>query len=70
MTAEVVDYLRAPPTRDEFLELLRMLGMKPGDLIRRGEAVFQEFYAGRDLSDAEALDAVLARPPKRVHSAN
>ena len=61
-TAEVVDYLRTPPTRDELLELLRMLGMKAGELLRRGEAVFQEHYAGRELSDEEALEAMLAHP--------
>ncbi|HET8714344.1 MAG TPA: arsenate reductase (glutaredoxin) [Holophagaceae bacterium] len=60
--AEIVDYLAAPPTRAELEDLLKKLGMRPSELIRRGEAVFQATYAGRDLSEAEALEALLAHP--------
>ncbi|HZU52706.1 MAG TPA: arsenate reductase (glutaredoxin) [Holophagaceae bacterium] len=60
--AEIVNYLETPPTRVELVDLLRKLRMKPSELLRRGEAVFLEHYAGRDLSEAEALDALLAHP--------
>ena len=43
-------------------ELLKKLGMKPGELLRRGEAIFKEHYGGRDLSEEEALEALLAHP--------
>jgi hypothetical protein len=36
--------------------------MNPRQLVRRGEAVFKEHYAGRSLSDEEWLDALLAHP--------
>ena len=62
IAAEIVNYLETPPTREELQELLRKLGMRPSELLRRGEAIFQEHYAGRDLSEAEALDAMLAHP--------
>jgi arsenate reductase len=42
--------------------LLRKLGMQARELVRRGEAVFKEHYAGRSLSDEEWLDALLAHP--------
>ncbi|EXI78930.1 MAG: Arsenate reductase [Candidatus Accumulibacter appositus] len=35
---EVVDYLKTPPSRDELRALLDKLGMKPAELVRRGEA--------------------------------
>ena len=60
--AEIVNYLETPPTREELLDLLRKLGMKPSELLRRGEAVFVERYAGRDLSEEDCLDALLAHP--------
>src|SRR6185437_2991654 len=60
--AEIVNYLETPPTRAELVELLRKLGMHPSELIRRGEAVFAEHYAGRDLSEEDCLDALLAHP--------
>ena len=60
--AEIVDYLATPPSRDELRELLRKLGMKPEQLVRRGEAVFKENYAGRSLSDDEWLEALATHP--------
>ena len=60
--AEIIDYLATPPSREELLDLLRKLGMKPEQLVRRGEAVFKEHYAGRSLSDDEWLDALTAHP--------
>ena len=62
VSAEVVNYLETPPTRAELEDLLRKLGMKPSELLRKSEPIFQERYAGRDLSEAEALDAMLTHP--------
>ena len=62
IAVEVVDYLRTPPTRDELRDLLRKLGMKPAELVRRGEAVFKEHYTGRSLSDDDWLDALAEHP--------
>ena len=59
---EIVEYLQPPPTRSELKALLSKLGMKPADLVRRGEAVFKEKYAGRTLTDEEWLDALVADP--------
>lgn len=60
--AEIINYLETPPTRAELEDLLKKLGMKASELLRRGEAVFKERYADRDLSEAEALEAMLAHP--------
>lgn len=62
VAVEVVDYLKTPPTREELRELLRMLGMKAGELLRRGEEVLKTHYADRNLSDEEALEALLEHP--------
>ena len=60
--AEIIDYLATPPSREELLDLLRKLGMQPEQLVRRGEAVFKDNYAGRSLSDDEWLDALTTHP--------
>jgi len=60
--AEVIDYLKTPPSQDELRGLLKKLGMKPEELVRRGEAVFKENYAGRTLSDEQWLVALVAHP--------
>ncbi len=62
VVAEIVDYLTAPPNREELRTLLRLLGMRPGELVRRGESVFKQHYAGRSLTDDEWLEALLAHP--------
>jgi len=59
---EVIDYLKAPPTKEELRALLGKLAMRPADIVRRGEAVFKQKYAGRTLSDDEWLDALVADP--------
>ncbi|MEK6662371.1 MAG: arsenate reductase (glutaredoxin) [Pseudomonadota bacterium] len=59
---ELVEYLVTPPDKEELQSLLIKLGMKPLELIRKGEAVFKQHYAGRELSDDEWLDAMVAHP--------
>jgi arsenate reductase (glutaredoxin) len=62
LAAEVVEYLKTPPSREELRALLMKLDLKPGELVRQGEDVFKERYAGRSLSDEEWLDALVAYP--------
>jgi arsenate reductase len=60
--AEVIEYLQTPPSREELRGLLQKLGMKPEQLVRRGEEIFKQQYAGRVLSDEEWLAALAAHP--------
>ncbi len=60
--AEVIEYLQTPPTRQELVALLGKLGMRPAELVRTGEAIFKAEYRGRQLSDEEWLDALVAHP--------
>jgi len=60
--ADVVDYLETPPDKSELRILLGKLGMRPDELVRRGEAVFKEHYAGRTLNADEWLDALVSHP--------
>lgn len=62
LAAEVVEYLKTPPSREELRALLAKLDMKPGEIVRKGEEVFKERFAGRTLSDDEWLDALVAHP--------
>lgn len=60
--SELVEYLVTPPGKEELRSLLLKLGMKPLELIRKGEEAFKQNYAGRTLSDEEWLDALTAHP--------
>jgi arsenate reductase len=60
--AEIIDYLKTPPNKEELRALLKKLGMKPAELVRRGEQAFKENYAGKTLSDEQWIDALVAHP--------
>ena len=68
--AEVIDYLMTPPTRDELRVLLAKLGMRAGEIVRRGEAVFKENYQGRELSDEQWLDALIVAQQSHMTTCN
>lgn len=59
---EIVEYLKTNPGKEELTELIGMLGIKPFDLIRKGESIFKENYKGKDLSDAQWIDAMVEHP--------
>jgi arsenate reductase len=46
-------------------ELLKQLGITPGDLIRKGESIWKEHYKGKDLSDEDLVSA-MAKHPKLI----
>jgi len=60
--AEVVEYLKTPPSKDELATIVKQLGIRPEELIRRSEAVFKELYAGKVLTDTEWLEAMVSHP--------
>jgi arsenate reductase (glutaredoxin) len=59
---EIVDYLNDTPSEQELSELVRMLGISPEQLVRKGEDVFKEKFKGRELSDQEWISAMVAHP--------
>lgn len=61
-TVDLIEYLKTPPDREELRGLLAKLNMKPLELIRKGEEIFKQHYAGKTLNDEEWLDALLAHP--------
>ncbi|MEO3384651.1 arsenate reductase (glutaredoxin) [Mesorhizobium sp. CAU 1741] len=63
LTPTVIEYLRAPPSRQRLVELLGEMNMRPRDLIREKGTPFKEL--GLDdpaLTDDELVDAMLANP--------
>ncbi|WP_420583119.1 arsenate reductase (glutaredoxin) [Reichenbachiella sp.] len=59
---EIVEYLKTNPTKQEITELVSMLGIKPLELIRKGEKIFKEEFKGKEMSDAQWIDAMVAHP--------
>ncbi len=59
---EIVEYLKQIPTHAELEDVLRRLGIKAEELLRKNEKVFKELYKGKDLSDSEWIEAMIAEP--------
>lgn len=59
----VIEYLKAPPSRERLAELLLAGGMKPRDALREKGPLFEELGLGeRSLTDEQILDAIAAHP--------
>ncbi|MEM7297652.1 MAG: arsenate reductase family protein, partial [Bacteroidota bacterium] len=61
-SVEIVEYLSTPPTKEELSEIISMLGIKPIELIRKGEEIFKTNFKGNDLTDDQWIDAMLEYP--------
>lgn len=59
---KVVEYLKDSPNRVELEALVAKLGIRPEQLVRKTEGVYQSKYAGRQLTDAQWIDAMVADP--------
>jgi arsenate reductase len=58
----IVKYLETPPSAGELAAIVARLGISPEALVRKGESVYRSEYAGRKLSDAEWIAAMVEHP--------
>ncbi|HRO07613.1 MAG TPA: arsenate reductase (glutaredoxin) [Saprospiraceae bacterium] len=59
---KIIEYLKTPPTRENLVELIRMLRLKPLEVIRKNEAIFKEKFKNQTLTDDQWIDAMVAYP--------
>ena len=63
VTPKIVDYVKTPPSAAELKRVLKKLGLKPRDILRKGEAVYAELgLDDKDLKD-DALIALMVKNP-------
>jgi arsenate reductase len=59
----IVDYLKAPPSAGELKAILRKLGLKPRELMRKGEPRYAELrLKDRELNDDQLIALMAANP--------
>lgn len=58
----VVEYLKTPPTAGELRAIVAKLGISPEQLVRKGEQIYKERYAGKALTDSQWIEAMVADP--------
>jgi arsenate reductase len=60
---DAVDYYVDPIPKVKLQELLKKMGIRPGDLLRRNEAIYKQLKLGdRKLSDAQIIDVMVEHP--------
>ena len=59
---DVVKYLDENLTENELKDLIKKLGIKPIELVRKNEAVWKENYKDENLSDEEIIKAMVENP--------
>jgi arsenate reductase (glutaredoxin) len=59
---ELIEYLVETPTQKEIKEILKMLGMKAEDLVRKKEHLYKEKYEGKKISNAEWIKILVKNP--------
>lgn len=59
---ETIEYLKTPPTQKEIKSLLKMLGMKAENIVRKKESLFKEKFAGKKLTESEWIKVLAENP--------
>ncbi len=59
---EVIDYLKAPPSRKTIGDLIRMLGCAPREVLRKKEKEYRAAGLSASSSEQEAVEAIAEHP--------
>jgi len=59
---EVVKYLDTPPTREELVEVLKMLGLSARELMRTKEELYKELQLKDETDEEKLIDAMVKNP--------
>ena len=58
----IINYLETVPTVQELTKIISLLGITPIQLIRKGEAIWKDNFKGKELSDAQLIEAMVTYP--------
>jgi arsenate reductase len=59
---EVVSYLQDTPNAEELSAIIKKLGIKAHELVRKTEPVYTAQYKGKDLNEEEWIRAMIKNP--------
>src|SRR5215470_2273132 len=59
---KVIEYLQTPPTAAELKAIIGKLGIAAEELVRKGEDVYKTNYAGKKLTAAQWIAAMVSHP--------
>jgi len=56
------EYLKEPPTKKEITDLLKKLGCKAEDIVRKSEPLYKEKFESKKLTNAQWIKALSENP--------
>ncbi len=59
---EIIKYLDGNITIKELEAIISKLGIKPLDLVRKNEAIWKSDFKGKELTDKQIIEAMVANP--------
>lgn len=59
---EIVEYLKDTPTAKELKAILKMLGMKAHDFLRKKEPLYKEEFADKKLTESQWIKVMVQNP--------
>jgi arsenate reductase (glutaredoxin) len=59
---ETTEYLVEVPTQKELKEIVKMLGIKPEDLVRKKEPLYKEKYEGKKITGSQWIKILSENP--------
>ena len=63
VTPNIVLYLDTPPNKDELTDTIKLLGVSPRDIIRKGEAAFSDNgMSDMSMSDDKIVEIMVKNP--------
>ncbi len=60
--AEVVKYLDTPPSKEELVDVLKMLGISARELMRTKEDIYKELNLKDENDDEKLIEAMVSNP--------
>jgi len=60
--AEVINYIETPLTFEELKNIIRLLKIKPVELVRTKETIWKEQFKNKELTDKEIIQAMVDFP--------
>ena len=59
---EIIEYLKTPPSAAELKKILKQLGLKPEEIIRKGESIYKEKYKNKEFKTDEWIKILVENP--------
>ena len=60
--ADIVKYLDTPPSKEELVEMLTMLGLSARELMRTKEAIYKELNLKEETDEEKLIEAMVSNP--------